>query len=231
VPLDISAFSDAAADREGGGTTDPYAALQGVVDAVNELFGFAGAGIMLRDEDQVLRYVTGSDPASVALEVVQEELGVGPCIDCVLFDRIVCSEDLLTDPRWPDLGSRVGSDTRAILGVPIRLSGAPVGSLNVRRNQPRQWDESEQRSMLSFAALIEQALADAITSRRQSALVDQLQHALDHRVVIERAVGYLMGRLQINETAAFDALRRTARSNRRKIDEVARQLLATGSLD
>jgi AmiR/NasT family two-component response regulator len=49
-------------------------------------------------------------------------------------------------------------------------------------------------------------------------------------VVIERAVGYLMAQRGLGSVAAFALLRRTARDQRRKISDVARELLDTGSL-
>jgi AmiR/NasT family two-component response regulator len=49
-------------------------------------------------------------------------------------------------------------------------------------------------------------------------------------VPIERGVGYLMARDGIDHAEAFNRLRRTARSSRRKIGDVAEQLLQTGLL-
>ncbi len=58
-------------------------------------------------------------------------------------------------------------------------------------------------------------------------MAEQLQYALDHRVVIERAPGYLVGVHRVDPGTAFDLLRRVARNRRRK---VARHLLPTGDL-
>jgi AmiR/NasT family two-component response regulator len=58
-------------------------------------------------------------------------------------------------------------------------------------------------------------------------LVEQLQYALDHRVVIERAIGLLMGRAgDVDAVAAFNRLRDLARSQRRRVAEVAEEVLA-----
>jgi hypothetical protein len=53
----------------------------------------------------------------------------------------------------------------------------------------------------------------------------QLQYALDYRVVIERAVGYLMGAHRLDAVTAFDVLRRRARDSRRRIADVATDVL------
>jgi AmiR/NasT family two-component response regulator len=58
-------------------------------------------------------------------------------------------------------------------------------------------------------------------------LADQLQVALDHRILIEQAKGVLMGRDHIDSATAFERLRAQARSSGRKVAEIARELLAT----
>jgi len=52
--------------------------------------------------------------------------------------------------------------------------------------------------------------------------VDQLEGALDRRAVIERAKGILMERHSLDDQAAFEMLRSHARSNNRRLIEVAR---------
>jgi AmiR/NasT family two-component response regulator len=44
-------------------------------------------------------------------------------------------------------------------------------------------------------------------------------------VVIERAVGYLMGAHKLDAVTAFDLLRKRARDSRRRIAEVAAEIL------
>ena len=77
---------------------------------------------------------------------------------------------------------------------------------------------------------IAQALAAGLKHHTAGELARQLQYALDYRVVIERAVGYLMAKEGIDPVAAFNALRTAARSRRTKIGEVAEHVLARGAL-
>jgi hypothetical protein len=58
----------------------------------------------------------------------------------------------------------------------------------------------------------------------------QLQYAPDYRVIIERGVGYLMARDQVDAMIAFDRLRRAARDTQTKIGDVAQRLVSTGRL-
>jgi response regulator NasT len=68
------------------------------------------------------------------------------------------------------------------------------------------------------------ARADELDALRRSE--SQLATALQQNRTISVAVGLLMERLHVDRDAAFDALRDDARSSRRRINEVAEELVA-----
>ena len=221
-----------AASLEGLGSMDSdgvpvEAALERVMGAARGLFSVSGVGLMLVDDGGSLRYVLGSDPAAQALERAQEDLVEGPCVDSFVLGEHVRTDDLIADPRWPRLGARLaGAGVRAVLGVPTGLGGVPAGSLNVYRDTPYAWDDSDEEAIATYAGIVEGVLAGAVAARRGERIVGQLQAALDRRVVIERAVGLLMGRLDTDAVGAFGALRRAARADRRRVADVAEDVLA-----
>ena len=110
-------------------------------------------------------------------------------------------------------------------GTPVLLGGSPVGTLNVYRDEPAEWDKSDVNALTAYSALISEVLAAALAAEEHSILAGQLQHALDYRVVIERAVGYLMGTQRLDAVTAFDVLRRRARDSRRRVADVATDML------
>jgi GAF domain-containing protein len=205
-------------------------ALEQVVTSARNLFGVDGAGILWLDGNGDVRYLTASDDRGRALEVVQEELGVGPCVDTLVLDVAVESTNLLGDPRWPEIGERVAPyGIHAVLGIPVRIGGAAVAALNVFNDHEHEWDESEQEAIRALASVIETVLASGLLARRQEQVVEQLQYALEHRVAVERAIGVLMGRHDLDPVEAFNRIRAVARRERRKAAEVADDLL-TGRL-
>ena len=65
----------------------------------------------------------------------------------------------------------------------------------------------------------------ALAAHDHGVLADQLRYALDYHVVIERAVGYLMGAHSLDAVTAFDVLRKRARDSRRRVADVAAEVI------
>jgi response regulator NasT len=89
---------------------------------------------------------------------------------------------------------------------------------------------------LGIAAFATPQAPDAVQSAMELALrrhaelqrletkVEQLEGALDRRAMIERAKGILMERHGVDDLTAFERLRTNARSNRRRVVDVAREV-------
>jgi GAF domain-containing protein len=207
------------------------AALHEVTEACVDLFGVRGSGIMLADEQHISRYVAASDGPGRLLETMESETGQGPCTEAFVLGRAVMVSDLATETRWPELAAAMAPHhVHAVLGVPVRLGGITVGTIDVYRDHPAEWDESERAALDRFGTIVGMILGSALSEHEATELATQLQYALDYRVVIERGVGYLMARDGVDAVVAFNRLRRTARSAQSKIGDVATQLLETGRL-
>ena len=212
--------------RERGFTHDLPRSMEALVSAAQDLFSVTGAGLLLADADRVLRYVAATDEAARILEEAQEQAGTGPCVESLVLNQLVQTTDLPSDPRWPGLLSDYPeAGIRAVLGVPVRVAGVAVGSLNVYSDEPFDWDESDQKALRAYADLGESAMVGALHAHEQGRVVQQLEGALESRVVIERAVGVLMERHDLDAVAAFDRLRRAARDSRRRVRDLAQELL------
>ena len=212
-----------------GGLMD---SLNDVLTASRQLFDASGCGIMMVDDTSALCAVAATDEPGRLLEVYQEQTGHGPCVDALTFDRLVLTTDLAADERWQEFPRELPErGVRAVLGIPLHVDRVPVGSLNVYRDEPGEWTESEIAALEGYAQLIEGFLHAALRAHEREELAVQLQHALNNRVMIERAVGVIMGRDRIGAVEAFDKLRRAARSRERKVADLAAELLADISGD
>ena len=206
---------------------DIQSGIERVVMGAAGVFAGTGVGLMLiADDGLTLRYVTSSDEIARGLEIAHELAGEGPCVDAFVHDGIAQTADLAADARWPALRELMRDQpVRAVLGLPTRM-GTPVGTLNLYCDRPRTWDASEVSALEAYNSLLESRLGNAMIAREHGKIVDQLQFALDSRVTIERAVGLLMGRDELDNRSAFQVLRRNARSSRRRVLAVAEEVLA-----
>src|SRR5579884_1255481 len=164
-------------------TSDEHvaASVKQVLDATRELFSSSGAGLMMLDDGSALCAVAATDAGGRILEERQEQVGHGPCVDAVVLDQVTRTQDLAEDRRWPELVPELPqAGVRAVLGVPVRLSGVAVGALNVYRDQPHDWDASEISALASYSSLIAGVLGAALQAHHHSRLADQLQHALNN---------------------------------------------------
>jgi transcriptional regulator with GAF, ATPase, and Fis domain len=205
--------------------------LRRIVDACAQLFALDGSGVMLADEQGALRFVVTTDGAGRELEDAQRDVGQGPCLDTFVGDEPTSCESIRNDPRYPALAARLsGHAVDAVLTVPLRLSHTVVGTLNVHTADPRRWSRAERDALSRYGEIAEAMLSAAVSADQAGELAAQLSYALDYRAPIERGVGYLMARDGLDQDAAFHRLRTAARSNRRRIGEVAEDLLRSGRL-
>jgi transcriptional regulator with GAF, ATPase, and Fis domain len=208
---------------------DVEQALEMLLGAACQFFRCAGAGLMLVDQDQALQFQAATDGGAEKLERLQVETGEGPCVDAVIRDRVTRTADLQADDRWPQLIARLtGSDVHAVMGVPVHFELGPIGSLDIYLSEPHEWDEDAERALETYAQVCATVLGIATQAVEQGELAAQLRRALESRVRIERAVGVLMGRYDLDAVVAFEQLRKAARDRGIKAATVAERILDGG---
>ena len=210
------------------GLDDLAATLHEVAEAAALLVRADGAGLMLADQAGALRWVTATGEAEQAFERAQRDLGEGPCIDAFAGNEVVRSTDLRADPRWPRLAPAVATNQiRGVLSVPVGLGADILGTCNAITHSPRGWTDADAAAIVAFGAVIGRLLRTTTEARRRGDLAVQLQTALDSRIVVEQAKGVLMEREGLSPQDAFQRLRHQARSRSIRIDDLARQIIAS----
>jgi GAF domain-containing protein len=182
-----------------------------------------GAGIGLADADGVLGSVIAVDHRGRRLHVPNGTFHGGPCVDAFQRGEVVVVEDLgrvaSTWPGWGHDAYRYG--LRAVLSVPLQVQDSPLGVITMYTGVTREWSDDDQR----VARLLADMTASYVADRREIAssrrMAEQLQVALDSRIVIEQAKGVLATHLGCSVDHAFSVLREHARRNRASLRTVA----------
>jgi GAF domain-containing protein len=198
-----------------------------LADRCVEVLGVSAAGLMLVAPEGDLRVVASSSEAMRLLEVFELQSQEGPCLDCYHSGEAVVNGDLAAAGElWPRFAPvAVDAGFLSAHAFPMRLRGDTIGALNVFR--------SEVGTMEPALALAAQALADVATIAilQHSAMLEaqtvneQLNHALNRRVVIEQAKGMLAERAGLDMPGAFARLRHHARNHNLLLADVAQHVI------
>ena len=208
------------------GATPVSEAMHQIVRTTHAIFHVDGAGLMLVDAQLRLRNVAVSDPRFEHLEQLQLAHDEGPCMSAYEDKQLVCAEDLADETRWPTFrAAALDSGIRAVLASPIPYNQEAIGVVGVVSEHRRPWSPEGELALLAFTDLAALLIASMLQAEQKSELVDQLQGALDTRAVVEQAKGVLMARHGESPRAAFERLRAQARRERRKVAEVAREIV------
>lgn len=192
-----------------------------------EVLGVTAAGIMLADQHSSLRVFASTDEETRMLELLELQNNDGPCLEAFRTSKAVDGVDLsLFLARWPSFApAAMSAGINTAHAVPMRLRAQTIGALNLFHTRiqplsPHQRDVA--RVMADMAAI---GIINNWSSRQQDVLAQQLQGALTSRVIIEQAKGVLAGRDGLTMGQAFEVLRRTARTSRRPIADIANDIV------
>jgi transcriptional regulator with GAF, ATPase, and Fis domain len=192
-----------------------------------DLLDADAAGVILGDERAQLRVVASTSHRAEMLELFELQSSAGPCLDCFNTGRPVTNVDLATaQSRWPLFSSAaIHAGFRSTHALPLRLRDRVIGAMNVF---------CVDRAVLSADDIdLGQALADVATIgllheravRESELLAEQLQTALNTRVLIEQAKGVLSARAHVDVDDAFQIMRRASRRTQRPLRELAAGVL------
>jgi transcriptional regulator with GAF, ATPase, and Fis domain len=197
------------------------------------LLSASAAGVMLADPRGELRVAASSNEAAGLLELFQIQNDQGPCLDCFRTGQPVTAADLAgPGQQWPRFAAAAtGSGFRAVEALPMRLRDQVIGALNLFRAAAGPFDPAELRVGQALADVATIGLLHERNVRRSETVAEQLQGALNSRVVIEQAKGKLAERRTIDMEDAFRLLRDYARNSNQHLTDVARNFVDSATAD
>lgn len=202
---------------------DVVTLLHWLLEECTEILDTQAGGLMLVDAAGELQLIASTSEDANLVEVIQLAAGDGPCLECFRNGQAVTVSDLQTEgARWPQFSEealRIGF--RSVHSTPLRLRGQTIGAMNLFSYHVG--------ALAPDDVAVAQALADVATIgilqersiRTAQMLAEQLQHALDSRILIEQAKGVIAATLGTTVPNAFAILRTYARDRNLPLRQVA----------
>jgi GAF domain-containing protein len=184
-------------------------------------------GLVLVDERGQLHVMGASDDRAKTLEQFQVEQGDGPCHDCFHTGLAVVNTDLSeASEQWPGFAElAVSEGMQSVHAFPLRLRDRVIGAMNVFGREKRALSGDEVRVVQALADVATISLIQEQAIARAEVVNEQLQAALNSRVVIEQAKGAVARALDITVDEAFTVMRARARRDRVRLTAYALELL------
>jgi GAF domain-containing protein len=205
------------------------AALAELTRSVTAVLGLGGSGVTMAEEGQ-LQFVTAVSPDSKELERSQEDHQEGPCRDAYETGKVVRVTDVRQESaRWPHYSAtatRLG--LAGVAGIPMRDGDEIIGALNIYSCEPREWSDADIAVAVALADVATSYVLNASKLHDQEQLSEQLQQALDSRVVIEQAKGITAHRKSVTVDHAYQLMRGHARNNHASLRMVAEAIVGVG---
>jgi transcriptional regulator with GAF, ATPase, and Fis domain len=197
-----------------------------LTDRSVQLLDVSAAGLMLADPRGELRVVAASSEAARLLELFQLQNDQGPCLDCFRSGQPVAADLAAAARRWPRfVPAARQAGFAAVQALPMRLREQVIGALNLFRADPGAFPPADVRVGQALADVATISLLHERNMRHSDALNEQLQTALNSRVVIEQAKGKLAERLGLDMDQAFSLLRDFARARNLRLSALAQAFI------
>ncbi|MCT2584581.1 GAF and ANTAR domain-containing protein [Actinophytocola gossypii] len=184
------------------------------------------AGVLIADEDGRLSAVAATSENALVPMLMQLRGEDGPSIESYRRREPRSLPDLHAGDRWKAFGNASRkAGFSAVHAIPLSLRDDTLGTLTLyrRRTGPIEAGDALLGAALTGLATLHLQAGRALA--RSTSLNGQLKTALQTRIVIEQAKGILAERLELDMEGAFEAMRAYARYQRRRLDDVAREVI------
>jgi hypothetical protein len=198
--------------------------------AARQVNGARAASVTLLRQGR-FETVGSTDERATRADLIQYELGSGPCVDAILENSVFHPQDLRQEARWPEYGARVSGELGWLSMISYRLSSEITGEdvlagLNLYSDRAHAFDASS----VEVGLLLATHAAAVVAARTNQQRADNLEKALRTSRQIGIAIGVLMGTHKLTREQAFDLLRIASQNSNRKLHDLAVEVGETGTL-
>ena len=192
-----------------------------------ELIGDADVGLLLADQRGRLQFMAASNEGVKRLELFQVQVHEGPCFDAFQGAEPVVNAELRdAQDRWPRFAPRAAeAGYRTVHAFPLRLRQEVIGAIGVFGSTEAKWEDTDVHIAQTLAHVATIGLLQERAVRRGAVLSEQLQSALNSRIVIEQAKGAVAQSRGVTVDDAFAILLAHARRTSTHLIEVAQAAL------
>jgi GAF domain-containing protein len=171
--------------------------------------------------------MAASDVTAEMLELFQVQAREGPCQDCYRWRRAVINADLRdASARWPTFAPRaVAAGYRSVHAFPLRWRETVIGALNLFGGSAGSMADEDVRIVQALADVATIGLLQERAVRRGELLAEQLQSALESRIMIEQAKGALAQLHGGSPDEAFTLMRSYCRRHGLRLADIARAVV------
>jgi GAF domain-containing protein len=202
--------------------------LHMLTERAASLVGAPSVALLLADQRGTLEFMAGSDENVRLLELFQLQNQEGPCLDAFRTARAVINVDLAgAAGRWPRFAPRAtAAGFQSVHAFPLRLRDQVIGALNVfGHTAGGDFGPGDVPIVQALADVAAISLLQERAIRRGELLTEQLQGALNSRIVIEQAKGAIAQLRGVGVDEAFALIRDYARSHNRRLTDVAQAIV------
>jgi GAF domain-containing protein len=199
-----------------------------LTDRCVEVLDVAAAGIMLVAPDGNLRVIASSSEAMRMLELFELQSQEGPCLDCYRTGQPIVNQDLATgNSGWPRFAAEaLDAGFHSVHALPMRLRGSVIGAINLFHIEAGEMRQADIDIAQAFADVATITILQHRAALAGQVVNEQLQNALNSRVVIEQAKGIVSEKEALTMEQAFSTLRNHARKHNLRLVDVAGAVIA-----
>jgi len=196
--------------------------------ASDTLEGSLGSGVTVVGVDGQPTTSAATEPTVDVLDRLQYELGEGPCLTAWASSTVVKSNDLSSEPRWPEWSRRAADiGMRSVLSAPMEAGGSSWGAVKVYSATPDSYDQRSEDLLRRFAGQAAIFVANVHTAQSTRQMSDGLRETLRNRGLIATARGMVMAKKGLDYERAYRQLVLYARQARLPLSDVAERMVAS----